>query len=280
MKKTVCILCVLLVCAISVLKVAAEQNQNPQGQQQPRFDPAQPPLLYRVPGQEKARVQRDLVYKKVGDTEWKMDLYLPAEVQANAKLPAVLFASGASETKHWNIFKNYGEVTAAQGMLGVQFNKRYTAGQDGLNTALEDIKDLIEHLRQNADRYQIDKDRLCIWGFSAGGTLVSAGMLGDQPYIRCLVSYYGIGQLGPRRQVTALGDKLPPILVVRAGLDNANLNNAIDLFVQEAINRNIRIDFYNYPDGLHAFDILNDTERTREIIRHTFEFIKAQMDRK
>ncbi len=280
MKKTVYILCILLVCHISVLKVAAVQNQNAQGQQQPRFDPAVPPLLYRVPGQEKAKVQRDIVYKKVGDTEWKMDLYLPADVQPNAKLPAILFASGGSQTKHWNIFKNYGEVTAAQGMVAVQFNKRYPPGPDGVNTATEDIKDLIEHLRQNADRYQIDKDRLCIWGFSAGGTLVGAGMLGEQTYIRCLITYYGIGQLGPRRQVTALGDKLPPILVVRAGQDNPNLNNAIDLFVQEAINRNIRVDFTNYPDGLHAFDILNDNERTREIIRHTFAFIKAQMERK
>jgi acetyl esterase/lipase len=280
MKKTSGILLFLFVCAISVLNINAMQNQNPQGQQPRPFDPAVPPLLYRVPGQERAKVQKDIVYKKVGNIELKMDLYMPADAQPGAKFPAILFASGASESKHWNIFKNYGEVTAAQGMVAVQFNKRYLATPEGLNTAYEDIKDLFEHLRQNADRYQIDKDHLCLWGFSAGGALVGAGMLGDQPYIRCLVSYYGIGQLGPRRQITALGDKLPPILVVRAGLDNANLNNAIDLFVQEAINRNLRIDFINYPDGLHAFDIFNDNERTREIIRHTFEFIKAQMERK
>jgi dienelactone hydrolase len=279
MKKTVCIFLFLFVCTLSALNITAQQNQNAQGQP-PRVDPAVPPLLYRLPGQERAKVQRDIVYKKVGDTEWKMDLYLPADIQPGAKLPAILFASGASETKHWNIFKNYGEVTAAQGMIAVQFNKRYPPTAEGVNLAYEDIKDLFEHLRQNAERYQIDKDRLCLWGFSAGGTLVGAGMLGDQPYIRCLVSYYGIGQLGPRRQVTALGDKLPAILVVRAGLDNSNLNNAIDLFVQESINRNLRIDFINYPDGVHAFDIFNDNERTREIIRHTFEFIKAQMERK
>jgi dienelactone hydrolase len=280
MKKTTAILLFLLMWNIAALNRTAAQNANPQGQQAPRFDPAVPPLLFRLPGQERARVLKDLVYKKVGDTELKMDIYLPADAPAGARLPAILFASGASETKHWNIFKNYGEVTAAQGMVGVQFNKRYLATAEGLNTAYEDIKDLFEHLRQNAERYQIDRDRLCLWGFSAGGALVGAGMLGDQPYLRCLVSYYGIGQMGPRRQVTALGDKLPPMLVVRAGLDNANLNNAIDLFVQEAINRNLRIDFINYPDGLHAFDIFNDNERTREIIRHTFEFIKAQMERK
>lgn len=280
MKKTTAILLLLLMWSLAALNRAAAQNQNPQGQPPGQFDPAVPPLLFRLPGQERARVLKDLVYKKVGDTELKMDLYLPADAPASARLPAILFASGASVTKHWNIFKGYGEVTAAQAMVGVQFNKRYLATAEGLNTAYEDIKDLFEHLRQNAERYQIDKDRLCLWGFSAGGALVGAGMLGDQPYIRCLVSYYGIGQMGPRRQITALGDKLPPMLVVRAGLDNANLNNAIDLFVQEAINRNLRIDFINYPDGLHAFDIFNDNERTREIIRHTFEFIKAQMEGK
>lgn len=280
MKKTVCLFLLLFVCTVSALQATATQNQNPQAQQPPRVDPAVPPLLYRVPGQEKAKVQKDIVYKKVGDTELKMDLYLPANVQPGAKLPALLFVSGTSEAKDWNIYKNYGEVTAAHGMIAVQFNKRYPPSPDGATTATEDIKDLFEHVRQNADRYQIDKDRLCLWVFSAGGTLISAGMLGDQPYVRCLVSYYGIGQLGPRRQVTALGDKLPPILVVRAGQDSVNLNNGIDLFVHEAINRNLRIDFINYPDGLHAFDIFNDNERTREIIRHTFEFIKAQMERK
>ncbi|HEV2912101.1 MAG TPA: alpha/beta hydrolase [Pyrinomonadaceae bacterium] len=248
-----------------------------QPQQQPRFDPAVPRVLYRIPGQEKARVQRDVVYKRVGAAELKMDVYSPAEAQAGALLPAILFLSGASETKHWGVYTSYGELTAAQGMIAVQFNKRYEPGDAGLATAQEDITDLIAYLRQNAARFDIDRDRLCLWGFSAGGTLVSTGMLPDQPFIRCIVSYYGIGQLGPRRQVTALGDKLPPMLVVRAGLDNPILNNAIDLFILEAINKNIRVDFYNYPDGRHAFDIFDDKERTREIIRNTFQFIRQQL---
>ena len=74
-----------------------------------------------------------------------------------------------------------------------------------------------------------------------------------------------------------MGNKLPPILVVRAGKDNPILNNAIDLFVLEAINKNVRVDFYNYPDGRHAFEIFDDTERTREILKHTFQFIQDQL---
>jgi acetyl esterase/lipase len=250
--------------------IALSQNQQPQ------FDPAVLKVFYRVPGQEKAKVQKDIVYKRVGQSELKMDIYAPAEIKSDEALPAVLFLSGAGDTKHWGVFTSYGELTAAHEMIAVQFNKRYPPSEAGAATALEDIADLISHLRQNAVAYNIDKDKICLWAFSAGGTLISAGMQANQPYIRCLVAYYGIGQLGPRRQVTALGDKLPPILVVRAGRDTPFLNNAIDLFMIEAINKNIRVDFYNYPEGRHAFEILDDTERTREILRHTFQFIKDQ----
>ncbi|HYY56949.1 MAG TPA: alpha/beta hydrolase [Pyrinomonadaceae bacterium] len=278
----------LLLCAVLFVAVGTEAAAQPsppaaapapsaQGQPQQQFDPAVPRVLYRIPGQEKARVQKDVVYKRVGAAELKMDVYWPADAGSGVALPAILFLSGASETKHWGVYTSYGELTAAQGMIAVQFDKRYPPGEAGLATAQEDINDLIAFLRQNAARFGIDRDRLCLWGFSAGGTLVSAGMLPDQTFIRCLVSYYGIGQLGPRRQVTALGDKLPPMLVVRAGLDNPVLNNAVDLFIQEAINKNIRIDFYNYPDGHHAFDIFDDKERTREIIRNTFQFIRQQL---
>jgi len=176
----------------------------------------------------------------------------------------------------WNVFKNYGELTAANGMIAVNFNKRFPQGEAGYATGLEDTLSAIAFVRENAAKYGINKDLIVVWTFSAGGALTIAGLQENQPFMRAVVSYYGILGMTSRRQVTALGEKLPPMLVVRAGRDSQFINNAIDLFVHEAINKNTDLTFYNYPEGQHAFELRDDTEQTREILRKTFEFIKGR----
>jgi len=262
----------LLISVFTVTVGVYAQNQNQGGER----DITKLPILYRLPNQDQAKVQRDVVYKRVGSKDLKMDVYSPANKKANENLPAIIFISGASETKNWRNYRDFGELTAANGLIAIQFNKRYDTQQQ-FGNALEDTNDLIKFLQSNSQQYGIDKDKICLWVFSGGGGLITAGMQPEQPHIKCLVSYYGIGLAGPRRQVTELGDKLPPILVVRAGIDSPILNNAIDLFVQEAINKNIRFEFINYADGQHGFENLDDKERTREIIRKTFVFIKEQL---
>ncbi len=247
------------------------------GQNQ-QTNPALPEIFYKIPGQEKAKVQKDIVYKKAQAAELKLDIYSPAETKPGTLLPAVFFISGASESKHWNVFKNYGELTAANGMIAVNFNKRFPQGEAGYATGLEDTLSAIAFIRENAMKYGIDKDRLIVWTFSAGGALTIAGLQENQPYVKAVISYYGILGMSSRRQVTALGEKLPPLLVVRAGKDSQFINNAIDLFVHEAINKNANMTFYNYPEGQHAFELRDDTEQTRDILRKTFRFLTEKFN--
>jgi acetyl esterase/lipase len=262
----------VLLIILFIVSITFGQNQQ--------TDPAVPKILYTIPNQEKSSVVKNVVYKKIGEKQLEADIYSPAEMKSGTLLPVVLFLSGASEAKSWNVFKNYGELTAANGIIGVTFDKRFPQGEAGFTTGLEDTNDLISFLRQNADKYNIDKDRICLWAFSAGGSLIFAGMQENKPFIRCLVSYYAITPMNVRRQVTTMGDKLPPMLIARAGKDNQFINNSIDLFIQEAVNRNARVNFYNYPDGVHAFELFNDTETTREILRHTFQFVKDHLGAK
>jgi hypothetical protein len=72
------------------------------------------------------------------------------------------------------------------------------------------------------------------------------------------------------------GQAVPPLFIARAGLDNPAVNGALDRFAQEAMTRNVTIDFVNHAAGHHGFDFLDDDERTREIIRRTIEFIRAR----
>jgi hypothetical protein len=67
------------------------------------------------------------------------------------------------------------------------------------------------------------------------------------------------------------------MFIARAGLDAAIVNDSIDLFVREALAANAMFDFANHPNGHHGFDILDDDERSREIIARATEFVKIHL---
>jgi dienelactone hydrolase len=135
-------------------------------------------------------------------------------------------------------------------------------------------------IQRSAYRQVLDARRARLVQFLArlasGGLLLNAGMPG-QPLIRCLVSFYGFHDERVRQQLKAVAGKLPPLLMARAGLDAPDLNSNFNAFVSDALNQNERLELINYSDGRHAFDIYDNTPRTRQIIRRTFQFIAEQM---
>jgi dienelactone hydrolase len=68
-----------------------------------------------------------------------------------------------------------------------------------------------------------------------------------------------------------------PMFIARAGLDAAMVNDSIDLFVHEALAANATLDFANHPKGRHGFDILDDDERSHEIIARAAAFVKTHL---
>jgi hypothetical protein len=47
--------------------------------------------------------------------------------------------------------------------------------------------------------------------------------------------------------------------------------------VQEALAANATLDFANHPQGRHGFDILDDDERSHEIIARAAAFVKTHL---
>ena len=163
-------------------------------------------------------------------------------------------------------------------------DKRYE-GQQGIESGAQDTLDVIAHLRQNAARYNIDAKRMCLWTFSAGGSLAQVGIAPENG-LSCVVAYCGLGQAGPRIAVRQHAEKMPPMLVVRAGRDGAPGNNAIDVFLSSALALNAPVTFLNYPAGLHAFEVEDTRPETKDsanvaqterILRVTLDWMKAQM---
>jgi acetyl esterase/lipase len=273
------------VCAVVLCAFIASGQQRPAN----NFDPAIPHLVLQIPQMQQADVRSDIVYNTVDGTALKLDVYSPPGLKPDVRLPAVIFISGASQAKHWNIYKDYGRLVTTYNMIGVEYDKRYERGGGYLN-GTQDTRDLITYLQQHAPELHLDPERIVVWGFSAGGAILGGLLADDAPSLRAWLASYAVAdvlqfveaaerdkakQYSAAYSAEARTKALPPIWIARAGLDRASLNEGIDRLMQVLVKKNARFDFVNYPDGQHGFDAFDDKERSREVIRAAFQFILA-----
>lgn len=145
-----------------------------------------PPILSEGEGQSEAgtssaqfdssklgSVEKDITYCAMDGVELKMDLYYPSE--NNGRFPVVMYVHGGGWHKG---DKDRGagalEVPALQqaGFLVATVNYRL-APEYLFPAMIEDVKCAMRSLRAHADEYNLDPDRIGVWGGSAGGHLVA-----------------------------------------------------------------------------------------------------------
>lgn len=258
-------------------------------------------IVYEIPEMEQRRVAKNRVYKTVEERDLLLDVYYPADMQDGEQRPAVVFVHGlgpAELVKHIKDsgqYVSWGQAIAASGFIAVTFNHRSPDEHTSLREVGADVDELVAYVREQAPQLQIDKERLAIWAGSAGVPLgVRSALRGTPSFVKCLVAYYGPLDLEPLkvhwhltedevREFSALtyleetASKLAPMLITKAGLDYPELNATIDHFIKEASAKNVTLDFMTHPGGQHAFDILDDVARSREIIQRTLEFLKTSL---
>ena len=153
--------------------------------------------------------------------------------------------------------------------------------------------------RANAERYGIDRDRLCVAFYSAGGEIAAAALHEPPPWLRCVLLFYPfldlehkrvrspfrdaqpashVDSLVPRYSPTALlrADPagLPPIFLAMAGRDAiAGITSSIEHFVNAAMAHRVPLTLMVHPTGAHGFDQRNHDARSVEILEAALEFI-------
>ena len=232
---------------------------------------------YRVPGMEQVAVRANL-----GPLEF--DLYSPV---AATPAPCVILIHGGplpanllTTPKEWGWFQSYGRLLAASGLAAVMFNHRFFA-PDMLTEAIGDVRELLKHVCEHCEELNVDRDRMCLWVFSGGGPIISPFLRETPDGVRCVVAYYAalhaaVPEFSPAVQISENAGRLPAFLIARAGLDDPRLNEAMDLFIQNALKKNVCMDVLNHATGQHGFDCRDDNARTRDILRRTVEFIHAR----
>jgi len=108
---------------------------------------------------------------------------------------------------------------------------------------------------------------------AAGANVRSAYayLLADSgPWLRAAVLYYGAAEPAPIRADL-------PVELVRAGRDIPQNNQGIDRLAEAAAAAHAPWTVRNLPEARHAFDVLDDTEASREQIRRTLEFLRTHL---
>jgi acetyl esterase/lipase len=257
-------------------------------------------IVYSVDGMSRVAVTRDLVYKREGDTKLLMNVYSPRNIARNANLPAVLFVHGGPipvdmmPPKEWGAYQSYGELVAASGFVGITFNHRLQS-QNDYSRSQSDVAAANEYVRSHAKELHVDANRIALWIYSGGGTNLS-WVLRDRPAgLRCALAFYSLLDLRPflppnaDANLTAVVERLSaaaqikeygaglPIFIARAGLDAPPLNQGIDRFVSDALAANLDIEIMNHSHGHHSFDVLDDDDRSREIIARAIAFLQTHL---
>ena len=239
---------------------------------QPQRSPLDTPAVYKIDGMEKIKPKRE-AYKTVEGEQLSFDLYQPTDLKAKEKRGVVVFANWKRKgMTEWMIYQSWGRLVAASGLNAVIYQSAVKPD--------EDLNDIVDYLRKNAEKLQIDENRIGIFTMS-GNTVAALPYMTEstRDYISCGVIYYGM--------VSAVQNPIPPIarkdlplMIVRAGLEqSAELNKRLDEYVRLLLEQNAPLTFINYPEGHHSFDMVDETERSREIIKETLEFLRKNLIR-
>jgi acetyl esterase/lipase len=126
-------------------------------------------------------VERYIIFGKGDDVELALDLARPAKMRG--RLPALIFLFGGGYMYGSRIsFSMEIREAAQRGYIAVTIDYRLTSARESgkvkyhFPSQVHDAKCAVRWLRANSRKYKIDKNRIGVVGYSAGGNL--ALMLG------------------------------------------------------------------------------------------------------
>lgn len=133
------------------------------------------------------RADKDVVYGEVEGRKLEADVYRPADDQLR---PGVLMIHGGawSSGNKWSMGDHARELAQA-GYVAVSINYRL-APACPYPAQIDDCRRALAWIKEVADQYRIDTDRLAVYGYSAGGHLaamLATDRVSDAPKLKAAV---------------------------------------------------------------------------------------------
>jgi hypothetical protein len=238
-------------------------------------------IRYELPNMEEVTIHRDLPYRD----GLLMNIYCP-NPRPGRRTPIVLLAFGYPDPqagiRTFGPFTSWAKLIAASGMAAVIY---------GPNVPAEDVDAALGYVRANADRLELDADRVALLAMSGHGPVALSLLMRERrlagAVLHCGYTMDFDGSTAVADAAAEYGfadachgksaDDLPtnvPLLFVRAGRDKVvGLNEAFDRVITRALARNLPLTLINHASGEHGFECDEDSDMTREIVRQILAFL-------
>jgi acetyl esterase/lipase len=258
-----------------------------------------------------SKIDKDITYCTMDNVDLKLDLYFPKSL--NGPTPIAVFVHGGG----WSS----GDKSAGAGAL--DFSALLDAGfivgsvdyrlapQYQFPAMIEDVKCAIRFLRANAGNYNINPDKIGVWGGSAGGHLVS--MLGvtdssagfdvgqhlDQSsrvqavvdmfgpadlttgfssaYVNLRSSVFGTFDLAKASPVTYITSEDPPFLILQGDADTTVPLSQSQEFYDKLTAAGVSAQLVIVHGGPHGLGSPNESPSRAELTNMIVQFFEAHL---
>ena len=120
-------------------------------------------------------MREEIIFKSKG-LQCRGWLYLPEDIEIDAKLPAIVMAHGFSAVKE-QALPEFAEKFCKAGFATLVFDYRFFGASEGEPRCqlfpLEMVEDYRNAISWVSEHPKVDRERICIWGTSYSGGLVS-----------------------------------------------------------------------------------------------------------
>jgi acetyl esterase/lipase len=183
-------------------------------------------------------------------------------------------------------------------MAAITFDHASSEGRTKMPLVVDQIAQLLDVVHRESGRFGVDAERVAVWSGSAGVPFGFIASL-DRPTVRCQVAFYGpmdlrtnasrtgpagaeelLAEYSPITHLERRRGRIPPLFIAKAGLDRPGINESIDAYVKRSEALGAPIELQVHEDGRHGFDILDEGNRSRLIIRRAVDYLRAHLDRK
>lgn len=253
----------------------------------------------------KVRLDRDIVFANPDGVSLKINLYRPLQI---GKYPAIVtIYGGAWQRGNPDYNEEFSRYMADRGYCVIAIDYRH-APKYRFPAQIEDVESALSYIKNHANEWEIDRDRIALMGRSAGAHLAMLAAYNSSILpVRSLVNYYGPNNLiagykdppfpdpinvravlraflggGPdeldelyRRAspINYIKPNLPPSLLVYAGRDRivkAKFGRSLYERLQAAGERAILLEI---PWAEHAFDAVFHGPSNQLALYYTERFL-------
>jgi dipeptidyl aminopeptidase/acylaminoacyl peptidase len=226
-----------------------------------------------------AHVEPQLILTKAADgLEIHNQLFLPKDLKAGEKRPAIIFVHGGPVRQmllgyhymqfyHWAYAIN--QWLASEGYvvmsinyrLGVGYGRSFRAAANGGGSGNSEYQDVVAGAKYLQSRPDVDPDRIGIWGLSYGGVLTSQALARNSDIFKVGVDLAGVHLWGNSLDPEAVSYKSStigaidgwksPVLLVHGDDDRNVAFQQTTGLVQLLRQRDVYFELVVFPDDTH-----------------------------